>query len=148
MPCQTTADFPCSPDTLGIRGGNSTKTMPCALTPHSSVTDTDGKWDPDPVMTWGNCCDLSALLGGSQTWHIRVGKLWQPLLTPRTFSQPTPFGHLFTHTAPAGWIGLPLRSDACLCSASSPHFHPGSRGMPQSLTPAAGLHQQLKGLHS
>lgn len=39
------------------------------------------------------------------------------------------YSHAFA--ASAGRIGLPLGSDDCRCFALTPHFHPGSRGMPQ-----------------
>lgn len=70
--------------------------------------------------------------------------LCQPILTSGTFRSATPFGHLLTHVA----SGLPLNSNSCLCFECSPYFHPGSRQMPGSLTPAACLYLQLKGLHS
>lgn len=150
MACQTTAYFPCSPDTPGIMGGNSTKTR-LALS-SSSFSDwcvgEAGPWCiPNlgkllwPLCNVGRKPELAHRWIGNMAAFCDLGDLgW-----------PTPFGHLFTHThvAPVGRIGLPpLKAVGCLCFASSPCFYPGSWGVPQSLTPASCLYRQLKGLHS
>lgn len=99
----------------------------------------------------GNCCDLSTFLGGSQNWHIRSG-CCSRLFCPQWPLAGLPPSAIYSHTfaAFAGWIGLPLGSDDYLCFASSPHFHPGSRGMPQIINtssppvPAAKRPQFMK----
>lgn len=141
----TAAYFARSPDSLGIRGGNSTKRVPCALLLIIQWLIRKGSGTLTHSWLGGNCCDLSAFLGGSQTWHIHTGVLWQTLLTLRTFSWPTPISHLFTHTCSSCLDGLGYLSEVMAASVLHPLpiFILGAAECPKSLTRVVRLYQQL-----
>lgn len=133
-PAEQRHTFLATTNTLGIREVNSTKTRPCALR---------------LVLQW-LICKGSGILTHSWLGEIAVTSLcFREEARPGTYSRGCcgrhfwpqrpvaglpPFGHLLKHThiyaAPAGWIGLPLRSNGCLCLASSTNFDLWSRAMP------------------
>lgn len=107
--------------------------MPCALLLIIQWLIRKGSGTLTHSWLGGNCCDpLCVFLEEARPGTYAsgcYGRLFWPQGPLAGLPPSAIYSH--THVAPAGWIGLPLRSDGCLCFASSPYFHPGICGMPQ-----------------
>lgn len=81
------------PDSQGIRGGNSSKSSSCTLLFILWVIHKVSGTLTDHWLE-GNCCDLFAFWGESQTWHKGTSALVMTPLIPATFRWQTPLSHL------------------------------------------------------